>query len=93
MFDKIFYAVQIGFMLVEIRRSGCKMSLECQDGQKIPLQDLLCDLECAIIGKVLGLSGGIKAHTADKLMLNRTTLVEKSKKYGFPLRILGKKNV
>jgi DNA-binding NtrC family response regulator len=73
-------------MKIEVRRGSAKMSLECDDGVKIPFQDLQSDLERTTIGELLGRLDGIKARVAKTLMLNRTTLVEKAKKYGFPLK-------
>ena len=61
------------------------MSLECNEAEKIPLQDLLCDLEKSVLSQIIEKNHGIKARAADQLMLNRTTLVEKAKKYGFPM--------
>jgi DNA-binding NtrC family response regulator len=47
---------------------------------------MLCDLERAVISDMLDSHDGVKAHAADHLCLNRTTLVMKARKYGFPLK-------
>lgn len=62
------------------------MSLEHNGSDPIPLQEMLCDLERAVISDMLDSHDGVKAHAADHLCLNRTTLVMKARKYGFPLK-------
>lgn len=72
-------------MKIDVQRSGATMTLEFKFHEQIPMQDLLCDLERTIIGTFLTYHNGNKSHTAESLKLNRTTLVEKAKKYGFPI--------
>ena len=72
-------------MNVIVKRGTATMILTNEPGGFISLQDLLCDLEKEVIGKMLEECGGIKARAADRLRLNRTTLVEKARKYGFPI--------
>jgi DNA-binding protein Fis len=75
-------------MKVDVEREGVKMSCEFNPENDIPLQDLLCDLERKMLGTVIDHHGGNKSHAAITLKLNRTTLVEKAKKYGFPIKKL-----
>jgi len=70
-------------MVVEQKGEGYKLNLET-DGPSIPLWLMLVNLEREVIGQTLEMFNGNKAKTADFLQLNRTTLVEKAKKYGFP---------
>lgn len=70
-------------MIIEQNGEGFKIKLETE-GESIPLWLMLVNLECEIIGQTLSMFNGNKAKTADFLQLNRTTLVEKAKKYGFP---------
>ncbi len=75
------YKVQI-----KVSKSNCSMILEYDGITPIPMQDLLCALEKETIGTLLTRHKGVKIRVAETLMLNRTTLVEKAKKYGFPLK-------
>lgn len=71
---------------VEVKRAGCTIAIDYDTNAEIPLHDILADLERATIAEVLKASDGIKARAAERLMLNRTTLVEKARKYGFPMK-------
>jgi sigma-54 specific flagellar transcriptional regulator A len=73
-------------MNISVTKKSCHLTLETVEDKPIPLSDLLCDLERATIAEALVKTGGVKARAADMLMLKRTTLVEKAKKYGFPLK-------
>lgn len=53
--------------------------------QGFNLPNFLADLEIRYIEFALAESSGCKAEAARKLGLNRTTLVEKMRKYGFTL--------
>lgn len=65
------------------------MNLTYDDNHTVPLQDLLCDLERTVIATMITANDGVKGYAADQLRLNRTTLVEKAKKYGFPIKKKG----
>lgn len=69
-----------------IKQNGEDYSITLEVGEEkgLPLWSALVNLEREIIGKTLEKFNGNKAKTADFLQLNRTTLVEKAKKYGFP---------
>lgn len=69
-------------MKVTVNREKTSMSVIHKGDGPIPLQDLLCDLERAVIGKTIKSNRGVKARAAKKLSLKRTTLIEKSRKYG-----------
>jgi sigma-54 specific flagellar transcriptional regulator A len=69
-------------MQVRIEKDGNSMQLDVNSEKPIRLQDMLCALEKAILVKVLHMKCGVKARAAEALSLNRTTLVEKLKKYG-----------
>jgi sigma-54 specific flagellar transcriptional regulator A len=73
-------------MKVSVTRKDCTLTLEAPENVKIPLQDLLCDVERATMTEAMKRNGGIKARAADQLGLQRTTFVEKARKYGFPLK-------
>jgi DNA-binding NtrC family response regulator len=74
-------------MKITVEREGASMTLECDDSAvSFPLQDLLCDMERSIIDHLLGKFSGVKVRVSEFLELNRTTLVEKCRKYGFPLK-------
>ena len=51
--------------------------------QGIDLKDHLAAIETSLIRQAMELSGGVVAHAAKLLHLQRTTLVEKLRKYGF----------
>jgi sigma-54 specific flagellar transcriptional regulator A len=51
--------------------------------QGIDLKDHLAAIETSLIRQAMELSGGVVAHAAKLLRLQRTTLVEKLRKYGF----------
>lgn len=70
---------------MEIQGKGFKVTIEYDQASTLPLWDMLVLIEKTIIGLTLEKFGGSKARTADHLQLNRTTLVEKARKYGFPL--------
>lgn len=53
--------------------------------QGIDLPGFLASLEKSLIEQALTRSNGIKAQAALLLKINRTTLVEKMRKYGMPL--------
>jgi len=71
-------------MQIKSERGNCAMILDFDFKDPIPLQDLLCDFERMIIGTFIMYHKGNKSHTAASLSLNRTTLVMKAAKYGFP---------
>lgn len=70
-------------MEIEQKGEGYTLTLK-SEGESLPLWQMLVNFEREIIGSVLTMFNGNKAKTADYLQLNRTTLVEKAKKYGFP---------
>lgn len=71
---------------VKVVGEGFNIDLNYNQENGLPLWAMLVELERAIIGQTLELFDGNKAKTADHLHLNRTTLVEKAKKYGFPTK-------
>jgi sigma-54 dependent transcriptional regulator, flagellar regulatory protein len=48
----------------------------------IDLKDHLADIEVGLIRQALDVTGGVVAHAAKLLRMQRTTLVEKLRKYG-----------
>jgi DNA-binding NtrC family response regulator len=54
-------------------------------GEGVDLPQLVSSLERQLIGQALEMAGGVKAKAAALLGLNRTTLVEKMRRLGFPL--------
>jgi DNA-binding NtrC family response regulator len=70
---------------IETKKDGAVMFVEFELKHGIPMQDLLCDLERLIVGTFLAYHNGNKSHTAKSLRLNRTTLLEKARKYGYPM--------
>jgi DNA-binding NtrC family response regulator len=73
-------------MKLTVEREGARMTLECDDDIPFPLQDLLCDMEYAILESLLKKFKNVKVRVSEYLKLNRTTVVEKCRKYGFPLK-------
>lgn len=69
----------------QVVRGKTSLTLRHEGSGKIPYADLVGDLWMLLIRELLAQLGGIKGRVADKLTLNRTTLVEKCRKYGFPL--------
>jgi sigma-54 specific flagellar transcriptional regulator A len=51
-----------------------------EDG--LDLKDHLADIEVGLIRQALDATGGVVAHAARLLHMQRTTLVEKLRKYG-----------
>ena len=76
-------------MKVTVTKGSSTMSLETSGKERVPLQDLLCALEQAILEHVYEECGKVKARTGDFLMLKRTTVVEKFRKYGMALKKRG----
>jgi DNA-binding NtrC family response regulator len=74
-------------MQLTVTRGNSTMTFESGDTKKVSLQDMLCDLEKAIIINALSEHGNVKARASDYLSLNRTTLVEKCRKYGLALNV------
>ena len=74
-------------MTLQIQGEGFSVQLDYDEEQGLPLWHMLVTFERAIIAHVLEKFSGNKARTADHLQLNRTTLVEKAKKYGFPYKV------
>ncbi|MFI5270079.1 MAG: helix-turn-helix domain-containing protein, partial [Chloroflexota bacterium] len=48
----------------------------------LDLRDHLADIEVGLIRQALDVTGGVVAHAAKLLRMQRTTLVEKLRKYG-----------
>lgn len=71
---------------IQVKLSRAVLTLDYDEKVRIPFDDLLYDLEYKLIGSLLEENGGVKAKAADSLCLKRTTLVEKARKYGFPLK-------
>ncbi len=57
-------------------------SLRMLPEQGLDLKDHLADIEVGLIRQALDVSGGVVAHAARLLHMQRTTLVEKLRKYG-----------
>ena len=74
-------------MNIETSGDDYKVTLVYDSSKGLPLWNMLVELEIAIIRNALDTFGGSKAKAADHLKLNRTTLVEKAKKYGFPCKV------
>jgi DNA-binding NtrC family response regulator len=70
---------------VSIEHKGAKLTLEYSK-IPFPLSDALGVFERSLISHFLDQNNGIKARVARDLMLNRTTLVEKCRKFGFRLK-------
>lgn len=71
---------------------GCTITLETDD-KTFSLPNCLNALEQNIVHEVLKASGNVKARAAEVLQINRTTLVEKCHRWGFPMgEWLGKRN-
>ena len=66
--------------VMTVVKSGDKVLLP-ESG--IDLKEYITELEQNLIQQALDNTGGVVARAADKLMIRRTTLVEKMKKYGF----------
>lgn len=65
---------------------NAKLTLTVMGPGPISYDALLEEFEKAVLDRTLGVYGGVKARAADFLRLNRTTLVEKARKHGFPLK-------
>lgn len=71
----------------------CQKALACvtlarmESEIKFPvnLKDKLATIEKEHIDEALAMSNGNKSHAAQLLQMNRTTLVEKMRKYGYKL--------
>jgi DNA-binding NtrC family response regulator len=50
----------------------------------VDLKQLLSDIEDSLINQALDITGGNKNQASKLLSMNRTTLIEKMKKKGFP---------
>ncbi|WP_343882857.1 sigma-54-dependent Fis family transcriptional regulator [Rhodanobacter caeni] len=64
----------------EARPSVAALGLLPEDG--LDLKDHLADIEVGLIRQALDATGGVVAHAARLLHMQRTTLVEKLRKYG-----------
>lgn len=65
-----------------IKGQGYKVTVEQYD-ECFPLWEMLVELEKHILFETLRICKGVKAQAAERLMLNRTTVVEKARKYGY----------
>ncbi len=74
-------------MKIEVELDGNTMSMNFDPHHPVRLQDLLCKLEREILVQVIMMRGGVKARAAEALSLNRTTLVEKAKKYEIEIKL------
>ena len=72
-------------MVIHVVVEGCTLELKSNERKVIPIYELFRELEKQLVGVALELSDNNKSRAAQMLMLNRTTLVEKCRKYGFPL--------
>lgn len=66
-------------LLRQDRTSTPSFPLFAEDGVDLPA--LVAELECRMIQSALESSGGVKTRAAELLKLNRTTLVEKIRRY------------
>jgi DNA-binding protein Fis len=73
-------------MVFEIQGQGFKATVETE--HTVPLWEMLVEIERTILFQVLDEVKGVKARAAERLCLNRTTLIEKARKYGYSLRQL-----
>lgn len=74
-------------MKVTIIKDNSSLTLESDETQPIPMIAMIEDLEKEVITQVLAKHNGVKARAAPALKFNRTTLVERCRRYGFPLNI------
>lgn len=74
-------------MNICIKRKNATVILSVYGRKSIDLPELISALEKAVIGKMLDRHNGTKAKVAENLSLKRTTLVEKARRYGFPIRM------
>jgi sigma-54 specific flagellar transcriptional regulator A len=68
----------IGNVVVPIRGGA---AVEIEDGQPVALREMLAEIERRYIEKALDASDGVIADAARMLSLQRTTLIEKMRKY------------
>ena len=73
-------------MKIQVISPDTVLTLDHVGPNPIALDDLMRELEKKTIGELLSRTGGIKSTVAKLLKMNRTTLVEKAKRYGFPLK-------
>ena len=66
--------------VVETRAPAANLALLPEEG--LDLKDHLADIEVGLIRQALDATGGVVAHAARLLHMQRTTLVEKLRKYG-----------
>lgn len=71
---------------IQVTSPDTVITLDHVGPNPIALDDLMHELEKKTIGELLAHTGGVKSTVAKLLKMNRTTLVEKAKRYGFPLK-------
>ena len=72
-------------MVIHVVVDGCTLELKSNERKVIPIYELFRELEKNLVKAALELNANNKSKSAQLLCLNRTTLVEKCRKYGFPL--------
>ena len=77
--DQLFLSAEQGQTSMSLVKTGDRVLLP-EDG--IDLKEYITGLEQSLIQQALDNSGGVVARAAEQLMIRRTTLVEKMKKYG-----------
>ncbi len=70
-------------MTFEVAGDGFSVNINYDEHQGLPLWNMLVDIERTILSQTLERFGQNKSQAAAHLHLNRTTLVEKARKYGF----------
>lgn len=73
-------------MEIKVSKGKSTLVLHTEDDSPVPYTDLVLSLEKATISALLLRFQGIKARVATYLSMNRTTLIEKSRRHGFPLK-------
>ena len=77
--EQLFATPDQGSTSMSLLKTGDRVLLP-EDG--IDLKEYITGLELSLIQQALDNSGGVVARAAEQLMIRRTTLVEKMKKYG-----------
>jgi DNA-binding NtrC family response regulator len=71
---------------IELVGDGFSVKIQYNEEEGLPLWQMLVDMEKEIVGQTLNFCSGNKTQAAMHLKLNRTTFVEKARKYGFPIQ-------
>jgi sigma-54 dependent transcriptional regulator, flagellar regulatory protein len=85
--DEVHGAALLALMEDEMQLGECTLHPVSESQRMLPengldLKDHLADIEVGLIRQALDVTGGVVAHAARLLHMQRTTLVEKLRKYG-----------